>query len=200
MRAPGYRTTVQLTQPHWLEDWLARPPPPPDPRARLAEVLELAALNIAREGGAPFAAAVYRLDTPERLSAAVNTTIPSHCSAAHAELQALSLAQQALGLHCLGTLPCILVTSSAPCTMCLGAIAWSGVQGLVYATPRQDVEALGFDEGPATPRWRQELVRRGIAVSGPWLRQRGRTVLEHYRELGGPIYNPHRPGGCTPPR
>jgi tRNA(Arg) A34 adenosine deaminase TadA len=181
-------TTIRLTQPAWLEDWLRRPAPAND-ESRIEEVLALAREHVERGSGGPFAAAVYDLRTGQRLSAALNTTIDSHCAAAHAELQALSLAQQRIGCHTLEAIPCVLVSSSAPCTMCLGAIAWSGVRRLVFATNRKDVEAIGFDEGPATPRWRQELCRRGIGVRGPLRRRHGQAILQLYLERGGPIYN-----------
>jgi tRNA(Arg) A34 adenosine deaminase TadA len=181
-------TTIRLTQPTWLEDWLCRPAPASD-ESRIEEVLALAREHVERGSGGPFAAAVYDLRTGERLSAALNTTIDSHCAAAHAELQALSLAQQRIGCHTLEAVPCVLVSSSAPCTMCLGAIAWSGVRRLVFATSRKDVEAIGFDEGPATPRWRQELCRRGIDVRGPLRQNQGQAILQLYLERGGPIYN-----------
>ncbi|AHE98910.1 nucleoside deaminase [Thioalkalivibrio paradoxus] len=182
-------TTLHLPQPDWLADWLMQPPPEPEDRARMAEVVAIARANVERGCGGPFAAAVYRLDGIERISAAVNTTILSHCSAAHAELQALGLAQQRLGRHTLEPLPCVLISSSAPCTMCLGAIAWSGVRRFVFATDRSDVEAIGFDEGPPTPDWRDELARRGIETEGPLLRADGLAVLQRYVECGGPIYN-----------
>jgi tRNA(Arg) A34 adenosine deaminase TadA len=185
------RTMVQLVQPDWLRVWLRRPSPADDDRLRLAEVIALAHENVERDLGGPFAAAVYALDGGQRLSAAVNTTLSSQCSSAHAELQALSLAQQRLGSHTLEPFPCVLVSSSAPCTMCLGAISWSGVCGLVFSTTRREVESIGFDEGPATPRWRHELSRRGVTVRGPLLRRAGRAVLARYRDLGGEIYNPH---------
>jgi tRNA(Arg) A34 adenosine deaminase TadA len=182
------RTDIRLLQPDWLEEWLSRPTPGDD-RGRLKEVLALAGTNIARAGGGPFAAAVYDLDSGQRLAMAVNTVVSNHCAAAHAELQALSLAQQAIGNHTLAGKPCVLVSSSAPCTMCLGAIAWSGVQALVFSSTRQDVEKIGFDEGPKTPSWRRELKKRGIAVLGPLLRQQGQQVLTLYQEQGGVIYN-----------
>jgi tRNA(Arg) A34 adenosine deaminase TadA len=188
-------TTIRLTQPAWLEDWLRRPAPAND-ESRIEEVLALAREHVERGSGGPFAAAVYDLRTGQRLSAALNTTIDSHCAAAHAELQALSLAQQRIGCHTLEAIPCVLVSSSAPCTMCLGAIAWSGVRRLVFATNRKDVEAIGFDEGPATPRWRQELCRRGIGVRGPLRRRQGQAILQLYLERGGPIYN--GPAPVTP--
>lgn len=194
-------TTIRLEQPAWLRAWLQKPSPPADDIARITEVLALAREQVEQDSGGPFAAAVYRLETGERLSAAANTTIACCCAAAHAELQALSLAQQRLGCHTLEAVPCVLVSSSAPCTMCLGAIAWSGVRRLVFSTPRRDVEAIGFDEGPATPRWRHELERRGIEVRGPLRRREGQAILRRYLERGGPIYNPHlpqRPTGVAP--
>ncbi|PKM22466.1 MAG: nucleoside deaminase [Gammaproteobacteria bacterium HGW-Gammaproteobacteria-14] len=182
------RTDIHLLQPGWLKDWLGRPAPTDD-RGRLEEVLALAGTNIIRAGGGPFAAAVYDLDSGRRLSMAVNTVVSNQCAAAHAELQALSLAQQVIGNHTLAGKSCVLVSSSAPCTMCLGAIAWSGVQALVFSSTRQDVEKIGFDEGPKTPSWRRELEKRGIAVLGPLLRRQGQQVLTLYQEQGGVIYN-----------
>jgi tRNA(Arg) A34 adenosine deaminase TadA len=183
------RRTFCLTQPEWLDHWLRRPAPADDDESRIEEVLALAREHVEQGTGGPFAAAVYDLRSGERLSAALNTTIESHCAAAHAELQALSLAQQRIGCHTLESVPSVLVSSSAPCTMCLGAIAWSGVRRLVFASSRRDVEAIGFDEGPSTPRWRQELLRRGIGVRGPLRRRQGRAILALYLERGGPIYN-----------
>lgn len=184
-------TEIHLRQPDWLNEWLQQPAPGTE-QGQLREVLALAGENIRRNSGGPFAAAVYALDTGERLSAAVNTVVSNHCAAAHAELQALSLAQQTLGNHTLAAgRGCVLVSSSAPCTMCLGAIVWSGVQALVFATTRIDVEKIGFDEGPQTPRWRQQLEVRGISVRGPLLQRQGRQVLALYQERAGVIYNGH---------
>lgn len=178
-------TEIHLRQPDWLSDWLQQPAPDTE-RGRLDEVLALAGENIRRNSGGPFAAAVYALDTGERLSAAVNTVVSNHCAAAHAELQALSLAQQTLGNHTLAGRDCVLISSSAPCTMCLGAIVWSGVQALVFATTRADVEKVGFDEGPRTPAWRRQLQQRGINVRGPLLQRQGQALLASYK---GPVYN-----------
>jgi tRNA(Arg) A34 adenosine deaminase TadA len=178
-------TEIHLRQPAWLSDWLQRPAPDTE-QGQLREVLALAGENIRRNSGGPFAAAVYALDSGERLAAAVNTVVSNHCAAAHAELQALSLAQQSLGNHTLTERSCVLVSSSAPCTMCLGAIVWSGVQALVFATTRADVEKIGFDEGPRTPAWRRQLQQRGISVRGPLLQRRGQAVLASYE---GPVYN-----------
>ncbi|MCC1497061.1 nucleoside deaminase [Alcanivorax sp. 1008] len=184
---------IRLIQPDRLADeWLKaqkQRPKPTDDQSRLQAVLALAALTIAHDSGGPFAAAVYALDTGELISTAVNTVVSNHCAAAHAELQALSLAQQKIGNYTLIDRPCVLVSSSEPCTMCLGAIAWSGIQQLVFSSTREDVEQIGFDEGPITREWRQQLTERGIRVSGPMLREEGRQILRDYLNHQGVIYN-----------
>ena len=183
---------VIIDQPHWVESWLHHQPAPADDQARLAEVLALAEENVQRQTGGPFAAAVYDLISGERLSAAVNTVMRNCTALAHAETSALALAQQRLHQHSLrfdGGPEALLVTSSVPCTMCLGAITWSGITRMIFSTTRKDVEAIGFDEGPPSARWRSELGKRGVQVRGPLLRKQGLAVLAKYASLGGAVYN-----------
>lgn len=183
-----------------LPDFLARAnaasPVIADPGARMAYVLALVRDNI-EQGGGPFAAAVFERDSGRLVSAGANRVVDSRCSAAHAEVLALSLAQARLRTHDLGSagLPAFeLVASAEPCTMCLGAVLWSGVRGLVCAARCEDVVALGFDEGVRLPDWIGELQRRGIAVKTDRLRDEARALLEAYRAAGGPIYNARRGG------
>lgn len=163
----------------------------PDAEARMNFVLGLARRNIDADGG-PFAAAVFETATGRLVAAAANRVVVSHCSSAHAEILALSLAQQRLGHFNLGdgNLPHHeLVSSAEPCAMCLGAICWSGVRQLTYAAPEQAISALGFDEGPKPHRWQDKLRRRGISVTGKVLQAEGCAILDAYRKRGGRIYN-----------
>ncbi|MDP2228772.1 MAG: nucleoside deaminase [Moraxellaceae bacterium] len=182
-------TTLTIALPDWLPSFLATREQPEDDAARLSEVIALSAENVARGSGGPFAAAVYDEESGERLAAAVNVVIPSHCAAAHAETLALSLAQQACATHTLAVRRCVLVTSAEPCAMCLGAICWSGVVRVLYAATRADVEATGFDEGPRPARWKAALISRGIAVTGPLQRRDAAAVLRAYVQGAGHIYN-----------
>lgn len=185
-------STVAFSQPDWLDAWLAARGVPADDSGRLAEVLALTAETVSRGSGGPFAAIVYDERDGRRLGVAVNTVVFNATALAHAETSALALAQQGVGQFSLdyaGGPHALLVTSSAPCTMCLGAIAWSGVRRVLFCTTREDVEAIGFDEGPVTGRWRQQLAARGIAVQGPRCQRRGRAVLQAYQQSGGTVYN-----------
>lgn len=178
-----------LGLPDWVPGFLGARPLPVHDAERLAEVLLLARENVVRGTGGPFAAAVYDQASGARLAVAVNAVVPNRCALAHAELLALGLAQQATGCHTLAARPVVLASSSEPCAMCLGAIAWSGIVRLLYASTRADVEALGFDEGPRPSRWRQALAQRGVEVRGPLLRRAARAVLDLYAQRAGVIYN-----------
>lgn len=161
------------------------------PEARMDYVLELMRANIAADGG-PFAAAVFERDSGLLVAAGTNRVVSSHCSAAHAEILALSLAQAKLGTHDLGAdgFPAYeLVTSAEPCVMCFGAVIWSGVRSLVCAARSDDVEAIGFDEGPRPENWIDELERRGIAVTTGLLRSAASALLRDYGICNGKIYN-----------
>ena len=183
--------TLQIALPDFLIDANARPRVFPDAAARMAFVLDLVRANIAN-GGGPFAAAVFERDSGRLLAAGANRVVESRCSAAHAEVLALSLAQARLGNHDLGAIglpECELVASAQPCTMCLGAVIWSGVRSLVCAARSDDVVAIGFDEGVRTPDWIGELERRGITVTTDLLRDEACALLRDYQSSGGAIYN-----------
>jgi len=105
---------------------------------------------------------------------------------------AISIAQQMLGHYDLSseeTPSYELVTSTAPCAMCLGAIPWSGVRRVICGARDEDVRSIGFDEGTKPQNWVLSLETRGITVIQDVLREEARKVLSQYRELGGVIYN-----------
>ena len=159
---------------------------------KMALAVRLAAENVEREpGGGPFGAAVFRIDSGELVAVGVNSVLRLGNAVLHAEVVALMLAHQALGLHSFaepGAPALELVSSCEPCVMCLGATMWSGVRRLVCGATRADAEALGFDEGPVTEESYRHLQRRGVEVVRGVLRDEARAVLQRYQDLGRPIY------------
>lgn len=154
-------------------------------------VIELSRLNI-ENGGGPFGAAIFDMQSHRLISAGVNMVIGASCSMAHAEMVAISLAQQQLGQYDLGAagLPRFeLVSSCEPCAMCFGALPWSGIRHLACGARDADARAIGFDEGPKHPQWRNELEQRGISVSTDICRSEAKVVLDAYAASGGVIYN-----------
>ena len=80
--------------------------------------------------------------------------------------------------------------------MCLGAIPWSGVRGLVCGARDADARGIGFDEGAKPTDWVEALESRGIRVRQDVCRDEAVAVLREYAENGGPIYNARR--GAAP--
>lgn len=158
-----------------------------DDIAAMAFAVELSRRNVT-EGGGPFAALV--LDAQGRLvSAGVNRVVEQGNSVLHAEMVALMLAQQKLGTHDLRRAgPLTLVTSCAPCAMCLGAIPWSGVARIVCGARGEDAEAIGFDEGDKPASWPRTLEARGIAVTEDIDRDAAAAVLQAYAAQQKPLY------------
>lgn len=159
---------------------------------RMSFVIEAARLNVANGTGGPFAAAVFERDSGMLVSLGVNLVTSAGMSILHAEMVALSLAQAKLGGYDLGGpgLPAHeLVTATEPCAMCLGAIPWSGVRRLITGARDADARAIGFDEGPKTAEWRNELEKRGISVICDVERENAVRVLRDYSLRGGAIYN-----------
>ncbi|MFT5140984.1 MAG: tRNA(Arg) A34 adenosine deaminase TadA [Lysobacterales bacterium] len=152
--------------------------------------ISLAMENIRHASGGPFAAAVIDSDSGKLVSVGVNLVTTSGLSMAHAEMVAISLAQESLGqwnLSLAGNLS--LFTTCEPCAMCFGAIPWSGVQRLICGAGKSDAEAAGFDEGEKPGNWVQTLQDRNIEVELNVLRNQAAGIFTLYREADGEIYN-----------
>jgi tRNA(Arg) A34 adenosine deaminase TadA len=177
-----------------LPDWVAAMARPgarfPDSEARMRLAIALADANVAH-GGGPFGAVVVERNEGRLIAAGVNRVLAANASIAHAEVVALSLAQQRLGAYDLGEGGDYeLVTSAEPCVQCFGALFWAGVRGLVCGARSEDAEAAGFDEGPKPLNWVELLTARSIQVTTDVLRAEVVQVIRDYAAAGGPIYNP----------
>ena len=162
---------------------------------RMAFVVGLSRMNIEKGTGGPFAAAVFDMDNGALVAVGVNMVTAVGLSVAHAEIVALMQAQAALGgfdLGGAGMPKCELVTSTAPCAMCLGAVPWSGVRAVVCGARDEDARAVGFDEGSKRADWARELEVRGIEVVQDVLREEAAAVLRGYADRGGIVYNGSR--------
>ena len=154
--------------------------------------VELSRKNVKHGTGGPFGAAIFERDTGKLVAPGVNLVVVAGCSAFHAEMVAIMVAQKTTGSFDLGAegMPAHeMAASTEPCAMCLGATPWSGVRGLLCGARDEDAGAIGFDEGPKPPRWMDRLEERGIAVTRDVLREEAVGVLRQYSTAGGEIYN-----------
>jgi tRNA(Arg) A34 adenosine deaminase TadA len=186
------RFSVEL--PEWaIKQQQALPEFMPTHDQKMQAVIDFAQRNIDEQTGGPFAAGVFERDSGRRITIAVNRVVPQNVSSAHAEIVALSIAQQRLDSWDLGSrhLPSMqLVVSWRPCAMCFGAVLWSGVRSLVIAGSDDACERItGFDEGPIHPDWRSELCRRGIELTDNVMYDRAIAVFQHFRDSGSLVYN-----------
>lgn len=197
MTSKNICSQFSLDLPAWAVSRLAEVPPNlKTPEERMEAVLRFSGENFRRDTGGPFAAAVFEEPTGRLISIGVNRVIPTNCSSAHAEVMALSLAQQRLGTYDLGGPGMAahqLVVNWCPCVMCFGAVLWSGIRSLVIAGSGPLLEEItGFDEGPIHPAWREELTRRGIALQENILHQQAVEQFRKFAASGRVVYNARR--------
>lgn len=181
---------ISIRYPDWVAghvDWDRRYVSDAE-KMRLA--VDLSLQNVLRESGGPFGAAVFEVHTGRVVAVGVNLVAPLNNCMLHAEAVALMMAGHRVGSYSLdGRVPHELVTSCAPCAMCLGAALWSGVHRIVCGATSEDAERIGFDEGPVFPASHEYLTRRGIRIRHEVLRADARAVLDLYASRSGRIYN-----------
>jgi len=164
--------------------------------SRMQLAISLARMNIEHGTGGPFGAAIFDMDNHQLLAVGMNLVVASHCSMAHAEMVAISIAQQQRGAFDLGqgAERYELITSCEPCAMCFGAIPWSGIRHLVCGARAEDARAIGFDEGPKMADWQGALEQRGITLETDVCREQAVELFRSYAASSGAIYN-GRQGG-----
>lgn len=160
---------------------------------RMRAVIRFSRLNIEHRTGGPFAAGVFEQESGRVVAIGVNRVVPMNVSSAHAEIVALSLAQQRCNSFDLGG-PGIpnhqLVVNGRPCAMCFGSLPWSGIRSLVVGATGEQIESLtGFDEGPIHPNWQAELRQRGIEVIENVLADEACEVFRDFGDSDQPVYN-----------
>jgi len=184
---------VSWSLPEWMGQFLA---PLPSHFAtdeeRMGVAVSCARRNILG-GGGPFGAALFGEESGELLAPGVNLVLSTGLSILHAEIVALTMAQQVLGMRNLAEAirgGVALYTSCEPCAQCHGALLWAGISRLCIAGRREDAEMVGFNEGPKSPwpQWGEELEERGIRISRDVCREEARAVLDAYRAQGGVVY------------
>jgi tRNA(Arg) A34 adenosine deaminase TadA len=183
---------VHVEYPSWVDDVVDWERPYRTDEARMRLAIAVARLNVERETGGPFGAAIFERDTGRVIAVGMNSVVRLNNSALHGEMVAFMMAQQRVGSYTLaavGGRTHEIFTSCEPCAMCLGATLWSGVKRVVYGAAREDAARLEFEEGPVFEASYQYLEERGLEIVGPLLRQEASEVLELYRARRGTIYN-----------
>ncbi|MDU0643887.1 nucleoside deaminase [Pseudomonas aeruginosa] len=132
----------------------------------MREAIALARANV-EAGGRPFGAVLVR--DGRVLARGVNQIHETHDPSAHAELQAIRQASQALGSPRLDG--CVIYASGHPCPMCLAAMHLCGIQAAWFAYSNEDGEPFGLSTATlyaemARPPQRQSLPLRALRPAG----------------------------------
>jgi tRNA(Arg) A34 adenosine deaminase TadA len=180
--------SITIRLPDWMFDELDLATARHGDEARMELAIEVARRNTLH-GGGPFGAIVVDADSGTVVGLGANLVVGHACSLLHAEIVAILIAQAGLQTYTLAGGHYELVTSSAPCVQCLGAVYWSGLRRLVCGAPLEAAEAAGFDEGPRSDDWKEQLALRGVTVREDVLADRATDVLVDYQQRGGILYN-----------
>ncbi|WP_192821175.1 nucleoside deaminase [Rufibacter sp. LB8] len=108
----------------------------------MREAIRLSIEKMKEGKGGPFGAVVVK--NGEIIARGFNNVTSSNDPTAHAEVDAIRKACQALGSFQLTG--CDLYTSCEPCPMCLGAIYWARPDRVFYGNTKIDAAAIGFDD------------------------------------------------------
>ena len=108
----------------------------------MQQAIDLSIENVRSGAGGPFAALIVK--DGEVIAKATNEVTSSNDPTAHAEVQAIRRACQALDDFQLTG--CEIYTTCEPCPMCLGAIYWARPDKVYYANTREDAAGIGFDD------------------------------------------------------
>ena len=186
--------SLEITLPDWaIAENEALPEFIPDIEERMRVAIRFSRLNFENQTGGPFAAGIFEKSTGKVVLVGVNRVVPLNMSSAHAEIVAITLAQQKLKTFDLGgpDMPEYqLVVNGRPCAMCFGSIPWSGIRSVVVGASGDQIEKLtGFDEGPIHPNWKSELEQRGIEVIENVLAEEACEVFRDFGDSDQPVYN-----------
>ena len=107
----------------------------------MRKAIDLALANV-KNGGGPFGAVIVK--DGYIVATGVNRVTASNDPTAHAEVNAIRAACQALGTFTLEG--CDIYSTCEPCPMCLGAIYWAHIDRLYYACNKIDAADAGFDD------------------------------------------------------
>ena len=108
----------------------------------MERAIQLAMESVQSARGGPFGALIVRDEII--ISDGQNCVTSTNDPTAHAEIVAIRRACAKLGAFELTD--CELYTSCEPCPMCLGAIYWTRLSRMYFASTAQDAAEVGFDD------------------------------------------------------
>ena len=126
----------------------------------MKEAIKLSIEKMEAGFGGPFGAVV--VCDGKIIARGYNNVLATNDPTAHAEVDAIRKACQALGTSQLDN--CELYTSCEPCPMCLGAIYWARPKKVYYGNTKADAARIGFDDQFIYDEIEKPLTARAIPM------------------------------------
>ena len=127
----------------------------------MSRAIQLSIEGVYSGRGGPFGTVIVR--DGKIIAEGVNQVTSTHDPTAHAEVLAIRLACEKLGVFELKD--CDLYTSCEPCPMCLGAIYWARLARIYFANTHEDAAKIGFDDSFLYSELKQPHPRRRIPTT-----------------------------------
>ena len=140
----------------------------------MRRAVELSRACIEALEGGPFGAVIVK--DGRIVAEGRNTVTSANDPTAHAEIVAIRNACRALASYSLAG--CDIYASCEPCPMCLSAIYWAHLDGIVYANTRVEAARIGFDDDLIYQEVARPLEERRLPVR----RLLGDEALAVFRE------------------
>jgi tRNA(Arg) A34 adenosine deaminase TadA len=112
------------------------------PLAEHERFMRLAIAQGRRNPGFPFGAVIVRAADLAVMAEGVNDS--GQHPILHGEIAAMNDSVRRHGNR--GWEGMVLYTTGEPCPMCMSAIIWAGIGGVVFATSIEELKAVGFDQ------------------------------------------------------
>jgi tRNA(Arg) A34 adenosine deaminase TadA len=135
-------------------------PSPANPEF-LRRAIALATENVLHGAGGPFGAVIVR--DGRIVAEGVNTVTATNDPTAHAEVNTIRAASQALGSFSLAG--CQLYSSCEPCPMCLAAAYWARLDAIYYGASAADAARAGFDDAFIYQELRKNSAERQLPAT-----------------------------------
>lgn len=139
----------------------------------LRECFELA-MQAKRRGDGPFGSVIIDGEG-KTIARAGNTTGSDGTVVHHAEINAIKQAEVVRGKGSLSG--CVLYTSAEPCPMCAAAIAWSGIDTVIFSVSIEALTEAGMDQIDLKCSEVFDKTGREIALHGPVMEKEGLQVF-----------------------
>ena len=141
----------------------------------MRRAIEIARAGIAA-GQTPFGACIVK--DRSAVACAHNLVWDSTDPTAHAEVNAIRLACQALGTIDLAG--CTIYSTCEPCPMCFSACHWAKISRVVFGASIADARAAGFSEMPIANADMRRLGGSALRITGGVLRESAAALFTEW--------------------